>query len=569
LDITGLINKREKKDQILDSMDLERERGITIKMQPVTMEYQGFTLNLIDTPGHVDFSYEVSRALAAVEGAILLVDATQGIQAQTLANLYLALEQDLTIIPVVNKIDLPAAQVFKTKKSLSSLLGIKSKEVLAVSAKTGQGIDTVLQAVIDQVPAPKILKRQPFKALIFDSFYDKHKGVICDVRVFSGSIKSSELIYFYQTKTQAEVKEIGIYTLKSKKQSKLLAGGIGYITTGIRDVGKCQVGDTIFKLSNTKKGDITPLPGYKKAKPVVFSSVYPKDQSRYLELRKALEQLRLNDASLDFSPINTKALGRGFNLGVLGLLHLDIITERIRREYQIDLILTVPQVEYRLKIQDQEYQVIASALDFPKNKNKIKEIQEPWVKLELIMPEQYIGDVMQFVIAKRGEYKNTEYLEDYVVLHFDLPLSELLTDFYDKLKSVSSGYASLNYQITNWRPVDLVKVSFLVAQEEKSALTFLSPRSFAETRARVILKKLKEQIKPELFEIRLQAKIDGRIVASERIKALRKNVTAKLYGGDVTRKKKLLKKQRKGKRRMQNQGSVEIPTSAYLSVLQR
>ena len=575
LELTHTISEREKKDQILDSMDLERERGITIKMQPVTMRYGQYIFNLIDTPGHVDFSYEVSRALAAVEGAILLVDASCGIQAQTLANLYLALEQDLTIIPVINKIDLKVADIDGTKAEIASLLGCGLNDIIAISAKTGQNVEKVLQAVVERIPQPAT--DHDHRALIFDSYYDKHFGVVCDIRVFGGIFKIGDEISFYQTGALSDIKEAGIYTPKQRKVETLSAGQIGYLITGIREPSQCQVGDTV---TNVKRIDIKPLHGYKQVKPMVFANIYLKDQSKYLELKTALEELKLNDSSLYFEPAASGALGKGFKLGILGLLHLDIIKERILREYSLDVILTVPQVEYRVKfkivIQDSklkegksQYYTITSPQEFPENTGQITEIQEPRVKLEIVTPQKYIGGIMQLAMNKRGEYVNTEYIANRAILYFKLPLAELLTDFYDKLKSASSGYASLNYEFGDWKEVNLIKLDFLIGGEEEESLSMLVPRHQIYARACRVLEILKSEIPPHLFEIRLQAKIGGKIIASERIKALKKNVTAKLYGGDVTRKRKLLEKQKKGKKKMMALGQVDIPNSAYLAVLRR
>src|SRR3989339_147032 len=593
LDLTHTISEREKRDQILDSMDLEVERGITIKMKPVTMYWEDYVLNLIDTPGHVDFSYEVSRALAAVEGAILLVDATQGIQAQTLANLYLAMEQNIVLIPVINKIDLPAANPAAVSEELATLLQIAPEDILTVSAKTGINVADVLKSVVERVPPPRVSQPAELtKALIFDSYYDKHRGVVCDVRIFQGSLKRGSKIFFYQTNTWSEAKEVGIYRPSHLQTEVLVSGQIGYLITGIREMNRCRVGDTVIGVAAVQdhlRDAVKALPGYKKIKPMVFANIYPRDQSRYLELRRSLEELKLNDSSLEFQPAALSTLGQGFQIGVLGLLHLDIIKERLRREYGLDLVLTVPQVEYHLKVTNKKSKlktvegedlcIVTSPQEFP-DYSSTEQCFEPWVKLEIITPQETIGGIMSLVIERRGEYLNTEYIVSQAtgaggstagraLLFFHLPLAELLTDFYDKLKSISSGYASLNYDFADWRPVDLVKMEFLVADEMLEALSGLVPRSQAYGRAGGVLKALKEEIPPHLFEIRLQAQLGGKIIASERIKPMRKNVTAGLYGGDVTRKMKLLKKQKEGKKRLKSMGRVEIPTDAYLAVLKR
>ncbi len=569
------------------------------------MEYNGYVLNLIDTPGHVDFTYEVSRALAAVEGAILIIDATQGIQAQTLANLYLAKGEDLTIIPVINKIDLPFAEVEKTCAEVSALIGVSKEEIIFISAKTGENVPQLLKAVIDRVPTPsrknQLLLKQEIKshdgisrALIFDSNYNQHRGVVADIRVIDGVFGSGDTINFYQTDFETIIKEIGVYRPKMEARQRLSQGEIGYIVTGIRDIGKCHVGDTIMKyqISNTKyQIPVMPLPGYKKVHPMVFASIYPKDQHRYLDLRQALLELQLNDSALQYEPASTQAIGKGFQVGVLGLLHLDIISERIVREHGVEVVLTVPQVEYRIKLKTQprklsgsklktneegDYQIITSPQEFPDNPSNVDAILEPWVKMEIITPEAHIGGIMRLSMQRRGIYTNTEYLRGSdsegsrrVILHFEIPFAELLTDFYDKLKSASSGYASLSYDIDAFRPVDLIRVDFLVAGELRESLSMLVPRRESYTRARSVIDTLLTEIPPQMFEVRLQSAVGGKIIASDSIRAARKDVTAKLYGGDVTRKMKLLEKQKKGKKKMAGVGRVDIPNSAYLAVLRR
>lgn len=596
LEMTHTITDREKKEQFLDSMDLERERGITIKMQPVSMRFtsgnEEFILNLIDTPGHVDFTYEVSRALAAVEGAILVVDATSGIQAQTLAHLYVALEQNLAIVPVVNKIDLRSARVERVSTEIAALLGITKDLVIPISAKTGKNAASVLQAVIERIPPPVALKDSDpriSRALIFDSYFDAHRGVISDVRVVDNAFTRGDRVYFCQTKVYAQIKEVGTYAPKMFPKDVLSSGEIGYVVTGIRAPAHCTVGDTIFHLSNSSipVSALRPLPGYKQPKPMVFANLYPKEQAKFLDLKQALEELHLNDAALFFEPSSSAALGKGFKIGALGLLHLDIVQERLAREYGMQCLITVPHVEYRLRVKGQEsknknlekpleFITITSPEEFPDNPSGIDEVLEPWIKLEIVTNQEYIGTIMQLVMARGGAYVNTDYIgsdaarpDRRAILYFSLPLRELLTDFYDKLKSVSSGYASLHYEVEQWRTVDLAREVFLVAGERQDALTILVPRDWQNQRAREVLETLKREIPPHLFEIRLQAAIGGKIIASDRILPLSKNVTAKLYGGDVTRKMKLLKKQKKGKKRLAQFGKVEIPNSAYRAILKR
>jgi GTP-binding protein LepA len=614
LEFTGTVSKREMREQMLDMMDLERERGITIKLQPVRMEYEipnskiqitnkfqisksknqsdlefgaldlgfsdsKFILNLIDTPGHVDFTYEVSRSLAAVEGALLLVDATQGVQAQTLGNLYLALEQNLTIIPVINKIDLPNAEIEKTKQEIIALLGCEEKDILLVSAKTGEGVEELLQAIIQRIPPPKV-SNLPLRALIFDSKYDEYKGVVAYVRIVDGEVKRGDKIFLMATKAESEVLEVGYFKPKFQPAEKLSAGEIGYIITGLKEIEKCRVGDTIA-IADFSSGIVQPLPGYKEVKPMVFAGIYCREGSDFEKLREAILKLKLNDAALSFEPENSKALGFGFRLGLLGLLHLEIVEERLRREHGLNLIVTVPSVAYRLKKKNGEVVIIKSPLDFP-DPTFIESIEEPWIKIDIITPSKFIGGIMQLVQEKRGVYLNTEYLiasgspakkeewgENRVILHYELPLSAILVDFYDRLKSVSSGYASLNYEFLGYKKADVCKMDILVAGEPVEALSTIVYRDSCYEVGRRIVESLKKVLPRKLFEVKIQAAVGGKIIASERLPALRKDVTAKLYGGDVTRKMKLLEKQKKGKKKMKTLGKVDIPPEAFLAVLKR
>ena len=573
LELTKTVEKRQMKEQLLDQLDLERERGITIKLQPVTMDYQlqttNYKLNLIDTPGHVDFTYEVSRSLAAVEGALLLVDATQGIQAQTLANYYLAREQGLKIIPVVNKIDLPAAQADACKSEISSLLDCSQDDILEVSAKTGQGVEKVLEKVIEVVPPPEGNEKEPLQALVFDSVYDDYRGVIAYVRLLNGFIKSRDEIHMMGTKAHDEALEVGQFKPMLVKKDSLQAGEIGYVVTGFKKVESCRVGDTLTLVKD--KSSIKPLAGYKEVKPMVYAGIFTKEGHDFGKLREGMEKLKLNDAALAFEPERSTALGFGFRCGFLGLLHLEIMQERLRREYDLNLIVTVPSVAYNVFLNDGKMVEIKSPQELP-DPAHIKSIEEPWVKADIITPSQYIGGIMTLVQEKRGEYLNTEYLDqDRVILHYEIPLASILVDFYDKLKSVSSGYASLNYELMGHRPADVVKMDILVAEDPVEALSIIVYRDEAHHSGKKIVVSLKKTIPRGMFEIKLQAAVGGKVVAAERISPMRKDVTAKLYGGDVTRKRKLLEKQKKGKKKMKalGKGSVDIPTEAYMSVLKR
>ncbi|OGL90486.1 elongation factor 4 [Candidatus Uhrbacteria bacterium RIFCSPLOWO2_12_FULL_46_10] len=568
LEITDTVPKRIMHDQMLDTMDLERERGITIKLQPVRLDYGGYVLNLIDTPGHVDFTYEVSRSLAAVEGTILLVDASQGVEAQTLGNLYLAHAQGVKIIPVINKIDLPNADVESTSRELVQILGCDISEIISVSAKTGMNVPALIEAIRQRVPAPNGTAAGNLRALIFDSQFDEYQGVIAYVRVVDGKVEAGKKIRFSATGADGEAQEVGIFKPQRIKRSDLAAGEIGYIVTGLKDVGLCRVGDTIIfaDQSNTP-----PLAGYREVKPMVFAGFFPAIGDQYQLLHKALDRLKLSDAALVFEPENSPAIGFGFRIGCLGLLHLEITQERIKREFGLELTVTAPSVAYQLWTKGAvEPVIIKSPLDLPEQ-SRLERLEEPWVRLDVISPKDYIGAIMQLVAIKRGEYLTTEYLNDRAILHYRLPLASLLVDFYDKLKSVSAGYASMDYQFDIYRQADVVRLDVLVAEESVESLSQIVYREDAYERGRQVVKVLKSAIPRQQFEVKIQAAVGGKILAAERLSAMRKDVTAKLYGGDVTRKQKLLKKQKKGKKRlsMQGRGRVPIPSSAYLSILKQ
>lgn len=564
LELTHTVEKRDMKEQLLDTMDLERERGITIKLAPVRMEYCEHILNLIDTPGHVDFSYEVSRSLAAVEGAILLVDAAQGIEAQTLSTLYAALEHDLEIIPVLNKIDLTAARPEEVKHEIIKLLGCKEEDIILASGKTGEGVENILNEIIKRVPAPKGDPDGKLKALIFDSVYDPYRGVVAYLRVLDGQIKNSDEIFLMQTKSQGRAEEVGIFSPKLLSRSPLSAGEIGYCVTGFREVSQAAVGDTI---TLKKEAADSPTAGYKKVKPFVFASIYVSDGDKYPELKDAVEKLKLNDASLSYEPERSEVLGFGFRCGFLGLLHMDIVRERLEREFNLDIVITSPTVEYHIIKNSGEETIALRASDMPEA-NSYREISEPWALLEIITPKEYIGNIMDIAQKKRATYKNTQYFDDgRALLSYEIPLAELIVDFYDQLKTVSSGYASMNYEILDWRRADLAKIDILIAEDKVDALSFIVFASKAQSEARRIALRLKELIPRQNFEVKIQAAIGGSIIASERISAMRKDVTAKLYGGDVTRKNKLLDKQKKGKKRMGQIGKVQIPNDIFIKVL--
>ncbi|MFH1890342.1 MAG: translation elongation factor 4 [Candidatus Kuenenbacteria bacterium] len=591
LELTGTIEKRKMKAQVLDQMDLERERGITIKLQPARMKYEyldkEYILNLIDTPGHVDFSYEVSRSLAAVEGALLIIDATQGIQAQTLANLYLAMDAGLEIIPILNKIDLPAADIRKVSKEVIDLLGCKKEDILSVSAKTGQGVGEVLKAIINRVPSQEEKQRDSssaksgseqglLQALIFDSKFDDYKGVIAYVRVVNGDLKPGGEIRFLGAEADSEIIEVGYFSPYMEKSNQLLTGEIGYVVTGLKNISDCRVGDTI---SNTGAQNFVPLPGYKEVKSMVFAGLFCKEGSDYKKLREALAKLKLTDASLIYEPESSPALGFGFRCGFLGLLHLEIIQERLKREYDLDLIITVPSVAYRVYYKDKDNPLTIHSPQELGKPGLIDKIEEPWVKVDIVTPKEYLGNIMTLVAEKRGEHENTEYLsENSAILHYEIPLSSILTDFYDKLKSATKGYASLNYELLDYRQAKVERLDIIVAEELIDALATIIYSDSAYSSGKKIVNGLKDILPRQMFEVKIQACLGyqdtgknkgGKIIASARIPAMRKDVTAKLYGGDVTRKRKLLEKQKKGKKKMKSIGKVDIPGEAYIAVLKR
>jgi len=568
LEVTGAITEREKQDQLLDSMDIERERGITIKLNTVQLNYryknENYVLHLIDTPGHVDFSYEVSRSLAACEGAILVVDAAQGIEAQTLANLYLAMEHDLTVIPVINKIDLPNADPDRVSEELVKTLGFKKEDIVLASAKNGIGITNIIEQIINKVPAPTGDKTAPLQALIFDSLFDSYRGVEVSIRVVNGSIRVGDTILMMETNATYEVTELLINTPKEEKVSELSTGEVGYLIASIKSISDVKVGDTIT-LNNNKA--LSPLPGYKPMKPMVYCGIYPIESSKYDDLKEALEKLKLNDASLIFEPETSKALGFGFRCGFLGLLHMDIIEERIEREFGIDLIATSPSVIYEVELTDGTVEWIDSPVKMP-DRVKIKTIKEPYVKVSIYTPSEYIGSIMELCQNKRGTYQSMEYIDEKrVTIYYLIPLSEIVYDFFDKLKSYTKGYASFDYELIDHRPSDLVKMDILLNGEIVDALSTIVHKDFAYQRGRVVVENLKKIIPRQMFEVPIQASIGAKVIARVDIKALRKNVLAKCYGGDVSRKKKLLEKQKEGKKRMKQIGSVEIPQEAFLSVL--
>jgi len=565
LELTGTVEKRNMKAQLLDRMDLEREKGITIKLAPVRMEYKGYELNLIDTPGHVDFSYEVSRSLQACEGALLVVDASQGIQAQTLANVYLAMAADLTIIPVLNKIDLPAADVERVGAEIVSLLGCKFEDILQISAKTGMGVDTVLERIVTDVPAPQPSEQPETRALIFDSYYDDYRGVILYVRVFDGEIAKNAQIKMLNTSATGLALEVGALKPDMTPGQSLSSGEIGYIVTNLKTTRDAKVGDTI---SLAAKPSTEPLPGYKDVQPFVYAGFFPESNEYYQELKDAVEKLSLSDSALQFEPENSPVLGFGVRIGFLGLLHMDIIRERLEREYNLDLVVTNPSTDYQVSLLNGGELDIKSASDLP-DPAKIREIREPWIKGEIIVPKDYVGPVIQLISSKRGLQKNLSYVEDRAVVAFEAPLANLLTDFYDQLKSITSGYGSFNYELHDYRAEDLVRVDFYVAGEMVSALSVMVHRSEAQRLGRETVEKLKEVIPRQNFQVALQAAIGGKFIAREDLSAYRKDVTTGLYGGDVSRKKKVLAKQAKGKKRMKRFGKVDIPAEAFTVMLKR
>jgi len=569
LELTGAVSREKLKPQFLDMMDLEREKGITIKLQPARMEYGKYVLNLVDTPGHVDFSYEVSRSLAAVEGALLLVDASKGIQAQTLANLELARKQKLVIIPIVNKIDLPYAETEKRVKELTQLLNAKEKEVLKISAKNGTNCEQVLKAVIEKIPPPSRNLEKPFRALVFDSKYDPFKGIIAYVRVVDGKINQGEKIKFFATRAEGVVKELGFFLPELSPQKELSSGEIGYIATGIKNSEQVRVGDTIIKINEEKRdsgGKIEPLPGYKEPQPMVFSSFYPENPDDFDILKTALIQLKLNDPALTFELEFKEGLGRGFRCGFLGTLHAEIIAERISREFGISLVISLPTVVYKIIDQKGKEKLIFSPSDWP-NPVEIKKTLEPWVFLEIITPLSFLGRVLEVLKNKGGKYIETKYLgQERVILYYELPLREIIMGFYDELKSVSRGFASMGYKILGYREADLVKMEILIAGEKKEAFSKIVPREKAFQEGKSLVGKLKKFLPRQQFAVALQAVVGGKIIARETIRAARKDVIAPLYGGDYSRKKKLLEKQKKGKKKLKERGRVNIPPETFFKV---
>lgn len=565
LELTGTVKHRDMKSQLLDSMDLEREKGITIKLAPVRMSYKEYELNLIDTPGHVDFSYEVSRSLQACEGAILVVDASQGIQAQTLANVYLALAADLKIIPVLNKIDLPAADVPRVSAEIINLLGCTEEDILKISAKTGEGVTDVLDEVVEKVSPPRGSSENPTRALIFDSYFDDYRGVILYVRVIDGAIKKADLIDMMATGANGIALEVGSLNPAMTASPVLGSGEIGYVVTNLRTTRDARVGDTV---TTRRRPATETLPGYKLVKPFVYAGFFPVSNDDYQALKDAIEKLSLSDSALQFEPETSPVLGFGVRIGFLGLLHLDIIRERLEREYNLDLVITNPSTDYHVALNSGEDLDIKSASNLP-DVTRIKEIREPWIKGEIVVPAQFIGGVLQLIIQKRGMQSNLSYIDERALISFEAPLANLLTDFYDQLKSITSGYGSFNYELDSYRVEDLVRVDFYVAGEMVDALSIMAHRSEAASLGREITKKLKEVIPRQNFQVALQAGIGGKFIAREDLSAYRKDVTTGLYGGDVSRKKKVLAKQAKGKKRMKRFGKVDIPSEAFMVMLKR
>jgi GTP-binding protein LepA len=565
LESTGTVEKRNMKAQLLDRMDLEREKGITIKLAAVRMEYHGHELNLIDTPGHVDFSYEVSRSLEACEGALLVVDATQGVQAQTLANVYLAMAAELTIVPIINKIDLPAANVEKVADELASLLGCPAADILRISAKTGAGIEAVLDSIIVDIPSPKSAVSTQTRALIFDSYYDDYRGVILYVRVFDGSLRKGDQLLMMATDAHELTLEVGILKPDMSPAAVLKSGEIGYLVTNLKSTRQAQVGDTVT-LANDPATQ--PLPGYREVKPFVYAGFFPESNEHYLELKEAVEKLSLSDSALQFSPENSPVLGFGVRLGFLGLLHMDIVRERLEREYGLELIVTNPSTDYHVLLTSGEELDIKSAAELP-DQERIQEIREPWIKGEIVAPDTYVGAVIQLIVGKRGLHKNVSYIGSQALMTFEAPLANLLTDFYDQLKSLTSGYGSFNYELSDYQASDLVRVDFYVAGDMVGALSVMAHRSEAQRVGNEVVSKLKAVIPRQNFQVSLQAAIGGKFIAREDISAYRKDVTGYLYGGDVSRKKKLLSKQARGKKRLKRFGRVDIPAEAFTIMLRR
>jgi GTP-binding protein LepA len=568
IQLTGGLDLREMKEQVLDSMDIERERGITIKAQTVRLAYKAadghdYVLNLIDTPGHVDFAYEVSRSMSAVEGSLLVVDASQGVEAQTLANVYHALEANHEIVPVLNKIDLPAAEPERVKAQIEDVIGIDASEAVEISAKTGLGIEKVLEAIVTRLPAPKGIEDAPLKALLVDSWYDTYLGVVVLIRVVDGRIRKGQRVRMMATGAAYELDRVGVFTPKLVDVGELGPGEIGFFTASIKEVADTNVGDTI---TDDRKPTDKALPGFRPAQPVVFCGLFPVDASDFDELRAAMGKLRLNDASFSFEMETSAALGFGFRCGFLGLLHLEIIQERLSREFDLDLIATAPSVVYEIEMTDGELRQLHNPADMP-DVVKIAEIREPWIKATILTPDEHLGAILKLCQDRRGIQRNLSYVGNRAMVEYDLPLNEVVFDFYDRLKSISKGYASFDYQLADYRPGDLVKLSILVNAEPVDALSMLVHRNAAESRGRVMCEKLKELIPPHLFVIPIQAAIGGKVIARETVRALRKDVTAKCYGGDATRKRKLLEKQKAGKKRMRQFGSVEIPQEAFIKAL--
>ena len=577
LERTGTLTQRQMAEQVLDSMDLEREKGITIKAAAARMKYvapdgEEFEFNLIDTPGHVDFAYEVSRSLAACEGALLVVDASQGIEAQTLANVYLAMSQDLTLIPVLNKIDLPHAEPQRVAQELERVIGFSQDEIIVASAKEGKGIDEILAAIAARIPAPRGKADAPVQALIFDSKYDAYKGVLAYVRVFNGELKGRDPLKLMQTDVTFDPLEYGAFMPVMRPLSMLDCGEVGYVATGLKDVAECRVGDTITLASHPAP---EALPGYRAVKPMVFAGIYPTDSDEYQDLREALARLALNDASLVYEPESSAALGFGFRCGFLGLLHLEIVSERLEREYNLSLLTTAPSVEYRVILTTGDEAAIDNPSQLP-DPSRISEIQEPWAKIDVITPSRYIGQVMELVTTRRGQFMRMEYLEPEsemaqgearVLLEYEIPMGEILVNFYDQLKGSTSGYASLDYHLLEYRAANLVKVDVLVNGQPVDALSLITYSGNASREGRVLVSKLRELIPRQMFDVPIQAAVGGRVVARETIRAIRKNVLAKCYGGDISRKRKLLEKQAEGKKRMKMVGNVEIPQEAFMAVL--
>ncbi|WP_160721794.1 translation elongation factor 4 [Bacillus sp. USDA818B3_A] len=569
LEKTNALSSREMKDQLLDSMDLERERGITIKLNAVQLNYKAkdgeeYTFHLIDTPGHVDFTYEVSRSLAACEGAVLVVDAAQGIEAQTLANVYLALDNDLEILPVINKIDLPSAEPERVRGEIEEVIGLDASEAVLASAKAGIGIEEILEQVVEKVPAPAGDPEAPLKALIFDSLYDAYRGVVAYIRIVEGTVKVGDKIKMMATGAEFEVNEVGVFTPKAVMRDELSVGDVGFLTASIKNVGDTRVGDTI---TNAKNGATEPLPGYRKLNPMVYCGLYPIDTARFNDLREALEKLQLNDSALQFEPETSQALGFGFRCGFLGLLHMEIIQERIEREFKIDLITTAPSVIYHVHLTDGSQLNVDNPSDMP-DPQKIDRVEEPYVKATMMAPNDYVGAIMELCQLKRGIFIDMQYQgENRVSIVYQIPLAEIVYDFFDQLKSSTRGYASFDYELIGYQPSSLVKMDILLNAEKVDALSFIVHKDFAYDRGKIIVEKLKELIPRQQFEVPIQAAIGQKIVARSTIKAMRKNVLAKCYGGDISRKRKLLEKQKEGKKRMKQVGSVEVPQEAFMAVL--